>query len=329
MKWSEKPFHNKKNRALLNNMFKLPALPSSGANMNELADFAELLAWQNGSISMREILAYLGRLSENEFNEGINDEDDRSANELDDVMSEIDRRSKSCLSGYPFFLDMEGTVIRHKISDYSSRADIYRYLLLSTRLNMNKDKIQNGIDGTSILEELSAAILRCYLGGKRAKSFVFGTANSGRFEDKINELCREIGEGGRFCNVDPGPVKANDDKLDAVAWVPFADGRPGKIVIFCQCKTGSNWQDQITQLQPEAFLKRWTSHRTYVLNPIRAFCISECPDTTRWEGMALYAGLLFDRLRVVDFLYEISEDLIAKVRCWNAGASAAAKRAIT
>jgi len=329
MKWSEKPFRNKKNHALPSNMFKLPALPSPGANTNELADFAELLAWQNDSISMREIIAYLGRLSENDFNEGVDDEDDRSADALDDVMTEIDRRSKSCLSGYPFYLDMEGTVIRHKNDDKSPQADIYRYLLLSTRLNMAKDKVQDGIDGTSILEEVAAVILRCYLGEKRAKSFVFGTANSGRFEDKINELCREIGEGGRFCHVDPSPVKANDDKLDAVAWVPFTDGRPGKIVIFCQCKTGSNWQDQITQLQPEAFLKRWTSHRTYVLNPIRAFCISECPDTTRWEGIASYAGLLFDRLRIVDFLYEISEDLITKVRCWNTGASATAKRAIT
>jgi len=283
MKWSEKPFHNKKNHALLSNMFKLPALPSSGANTSELADFAELLAWQNDSISMREIIAYLGRLSENDFNEGVDDEDDRSADALDDVMTEIDRRSKSCLSGYPFYLDMKGTVIRHKTDDKSPQADIYRYLLLSTRLNMAKDKVQDGIDGTSILEEVAAVILRCYLGEKRAKSFVFGTANSGKFEDKVNELCRKIGEGGAFSPIDSGPVKAKDDKLDAVAWVPFTDGRSSKIVIFCQCKTGSSWQDQITQLQPETFLSCWTSQRIYALKPISAFCISDCPDTTRWK----------------------------------------------
>ena len=28
-------------------MFKLPAKPSSGAHVHELADFAELLAWAN------------------------------------------------------------------------------------------------------------------------------------------------------------------------------------------------------------------------------------------------------------------------------------------
>lgn len=309
-------------------MFKLPALPSPGAETHELADFAELLAWQNNFVSIREILAYLGRVSENDFNEGANDEDDQNANELDDVMIEIDRRSKSCLLGYPFRLDLEGTVIRHESDDQSSQAEIYRYLLLSTRLNMNTDKIQDGIDGTALLEEVAAIVLRCYLGEKRAKSFVFGTASTGRFEDKINKLCQEIGEGGTFDSIDPAQVNANDDKLDAVAWIPFTDSRSSKVVIFCQCKTGSNWRDQITQLQPDAFLNRWTSHRTYVLKPIRAFCISECPDTTRWKGMALYAGLLFDRLRVVDFLHEINDELIAKVRRWNTAAYNAAERAM-
>jgi hypothetical protein len=301
-------------------MFKLPSLPTPNAEVHELADFAELLAQQNGTVSIREILAYLGRVSENEPNEGIDDEDDIIAAMLDDVFGEISRRSISCDIGYPFRLEMSGTVLRHNSTDETLRADVYRYLLLSTRLNMTLHKMQDGLDGTCLLEELSALVMRCYLGYERAKSFVFGTAVPGGFPSKVNMLCDELGEGGRFESIDPVPTRANDDKLDAVAWVPFTDSRGDQIVVFCQCKTGTNWKDVSTQLQPGAFLHRWTSARRFILEPLRAFCISEAPNPSRWIGLATYAGLLFDRLRIIDFLDQADVDLHVRIKRWNAGA---------
>jgi hypothetical protein len=279
-----------------------------------------LLAQQNGTVSIREILAYLGRVSENEPNEGIDDEDDIIAAMLDDVFGEISRRSISCDIGYPFRLEMSGTVLRHNSIDETLRADVYRYLLLSTRLNMTLHKMQDGLDGTCLLEELSALVMRCYLGYERAKSFVFGTAVPGGFPSKVNMLCDELGEGGRFESIDPVPTRANDDKLDAVAWVPFTDSRGDQIVVFCQCKTGTNWKDVSTQLQPGAFLHRWTSARRFILEPLRAFCISEAPNPSRWIGLATYAGLLFDRLRIIDFLDQADVDLHVRIKRWNAGA---------
>jgi len=309
-------------------MFKLPALPSPRADIHELADFAELLAWQNDSVSAREILAFLGRAGDNEYNEGVDDEDDINADALDDVMLEIDRRSQSCVGGYPFALDLKGTVLRHDPSDVSERAVVYRYLLLSTRLNMTADKVQAGIDGTGLLEEVSAAVLRCYLGYDRAQSVVFGTAIGGTFRDKVDALCGALGEGGSFEALDPGPVKANDDRLDSVAWIPFSDKRGGKLIIFCQCKTGTSWMDHTTQLQPDAFIRRWMKHRTLLVLPIRAFCVSEATGLTQWGGLVSYAGLLFDRLRLVDFLDRIEPDLLERLRSWNAAAAAVAAKAM-
>lgn len=309
-------------------MFKLPALPSPRADVHELADFAELLAWQNNSVSAREILAYLGRAGDNEYNEGVDDEDDINADALDDVMIEIDRRSKSCAGGYPFALDLKGTVLRHDPSDFSERAIVYRYLLLSTRLNMTVDKRQAGIDGTGLLEEISAAVLRCYLGHGRARSVVFGTAIGGTFHDKVDALCRSLGEGGGFEALDPGPVNANDDRLDSVAWIPFSDMRSGKLIIFCQCKTGSSWREHTTQLQPDAFIRRWMKHRSFLVVPVRAFCVSESTCPHHWGGLVSYAGLLFDRLRLVDFLERIEPDLLERIRSWNAAAAAVAVKAM-
>ncbi len=309
-------------------MFKLPALPSPRSQIHELADFAELLALQQGTVSVREILAYLGRVSENDPNEGIDDEDDQSADVLDDVFLEMDRRGRSCAGGYPFRLEHHGTVLRHDAADTSVRADAYRYLLLSTRLNMAQDKLQNDIDGTGLLEELAALVLRCYLGSRRAQSIVFGTAMGGGFREKVDALCAVLGEGGGFSSIDPAPVQANDDKLDAVAWIPFTDGRVGKVVIFCQCKTGTNWKEQVSQLQPDAFIHRWMSARSFLLTPVRAFCVSESTDPARWSGFSVYAGLLFDRLRVVDFLDQSDDALHARIRRWNVAAGAVAAQAM-
>ncbi|MBD2548543.1 hypothetical protein H6G65_02885 [Microcystis elabens FACHB-917] len=301
-------------------MFKLPSLPTPKAEVHELADFAELLAQHNGYVSIREILAYLGRVSENDPNEGIDDEDDLNAALLDDVFDEISRRSSSCDTGYPFRLEMNGTVLRHNSADETVRADVYRYLLLSTRLNMTRDKFQDGLDGTCLLEELAALVIRCYLGYDRARSFVFGTAVAGGFSDKVNRLCDELGEGVRYESIDPAPTHANDDKLDAVAWIPFTDSRGDQLVVFCQCKTGSNWRDLTTQLQPSTFIQRWTSARKFLYDPLRAFCISEAPNPSRWNGLAVYAGLLFDRLRIIDFLDRTDVDLHVRIKRWNAGA---------
>jgi hypothetical protein len=187
---------------------------------------------------------------------------------------------------------------------------------------MRDSRVHAGVDGADLLEEVSAVVLKAYLGGAgRAKSFVFGTAVAGGFKNKIEGLCAEIGEGGGFENIDgDGPVDANDDKLDAVAWVPFVDGQPGKLVLFAQCKTGSNWEDQITQLQPDAFLKRWTKHRGFLVDPVRVFCISEAARLAKWKGTLLYAGLLFERCRLVDFSNGIEGALLERIRAWSAAA---------
>lgn len=302
-------------------MFKLPNLPSARAEINELADFAELLAWQKSSTSTREILAYLGRLDDNDHNIGCDDNDDENADELDEVMTEIERRQMACREGYPFELDLEGTVLRYKTGHDNHRSDVYRYLLLSTRLNMQAQRVQNRIDGTALLEEISASVLKCYLGPVRAKSLVFGTSSDGTFEGKINHLCLELGEGGRYENIDTGAVHAKDDKLDAVAWVPFADKTPGQLVVFGQCKTGSNWEGLSTQLQPDAFLARWTSQKRFLFMPLRAFCLSEAVNRARWNSSVLYAGLIFDRCRIVDFCDSLDDDLLSRIKNWNSAAS--------
>jgi hypothetical protein len=300
-------------------MFKLPDSPTPQAEAYELADFAELLAWEDSAVSERNILAALGREDENDNNIGCDDNDDRNAEKLDGVMNELDRRATACGKGYPFETALQGTVLRYLDNDNDERAHVYRYLLLSTRLNMTHDRVHAGIDGALLLEEVAAHALRCYLGFDRARAFVFGTSTGGKFSEKIDELCLQLGEGTKFKNTGGGPVEANDDKLDVVSWVPFSDKLRSQLVIFGQCKTGSSWEGQVSQLNPEIFIKNWMLDG-FVVPPVRGFCISEAADRSRWYHRASYAGLLLDRCRLVDFSTGLDAKLLHKIKAWNATA---------
>lgn len=300
--------------------FKLPKLPSPQAGTHELADFAELLCWIHGGTSKNEIVAYLGRLDDNETNDGCHDDEDKNAELLDEVMNEIERRETACGTGYPFTLDSTGTVLKCGCPDpENTQSIVYMYLLLSTRLNMKINRKHANIDGTYLLETLSTQVLKRYLGPSKARSFVFGTSNQGSFKDKVNDLCHALREGSGFRSPSNAPVHAMDDKLDAVAWVPFADRLPGQLIVFAQCKTGTNWRDLTTQLQPGDFIRKWLD-RTVLVTPLKAFCVSEAVNRARWEEYNISAGILFDRCRLVEFSEGIPDDTISEIRTWTLAA---------
>ena len=323
-------------------MFKLPGLPSSSSHLNELADFMELLSWIRGTTSERELVSYLTRLDDVIISRTVDDYDDDDAQDDDekdqedddaqgdaedredknarivvDVVQELDRRRSACGNlGYPFGFEQRGTILRFNgLGRYSTRSLVYLYLLLGTRLNMGNDRIHANIDGSLLLEELSVHVLRNYLGSTRAKSLTFGTSKQGPFQNKVASLCEELGE-GQFMSISGARPQARDDNLDSVAWVPFSDARPGKLILFAQCKTGTNWRDSTSELQPDVFVKKWMGN-SILVNPTRAFLVSEAVESTRWNEIATETGVLFDRCRVVDFCWGIPHELRNKLYRWS------------
>lgn len=302
-------------------MFMLPSLPSAKAEHHELADFAELLAWQNGSASAREIIAYLGRLDDNQDNVGCDDDEDETTNELDGVMNELGRRAIACRQDYPFVLEHAGSVLRHIPDGAEVRSHVYRYLLLATRLNMKLHSRHASLDGTHLLEELAAHVLRCYLGLERARSVVFGTSAKGGFAAKVNRLCQDLHEGGQFKNPDTAHVDENDGGLDAVGWIPFSDQSRGQLIVFGQCKTGTTWQKHTKNLRPEDFTRLWMSDPP-LFTPLRAFCIAEAANRGHWCKYSINVGLFFDRCRLVDFCEGLPSPVLSKIQTWTAAALA-------
>ncbi len=296
-------------------MFMLPSIPSPEAEREELADFVELQAWRDQRVSQREIVAALGREEENEGTSGCEDEDDSTTSLMGEVMNELQDRALACGSGYPFEINENGTAVRFDSGSCSPKSALYLYLLLSTRLNMRVRRNHGGIDGALLLEKVASSVLRHYLGPVRARSTVFGTAVSGGFAAKVNSLCDELGEGGGFKNLDPEPTHAVDGKLDAVAWVPFSDRRPGQLIVFAQCKTGTSWRDSTAKLQPDSFIRKWFRDAP-IVGPVRAFCVSEALKA-HWMETGNDAGLVLDRCRLVDFFDGSDKALLDEVRIWT------------
>lgn len=119
------------------------------------------------------------------------------------------------------------------------KPSVYIYLLLGTRLDMKDNRVHADMDGTALLEEMSAAILETYLGSGDSRTYIIGTSNRGAtFRDKVDTLCNKFGEGARFRNLHAGSVRARDAELDIVGWIPFE--APGQLIVFGQCKTGTD-----------------------------------------------------------------------------------------
>ncbi|MDD9986270.1 MAG: hypothetical protein OXQ31_08380 [Spirochaetaceae bacterium] len=301
-------------------MFKWPGTPSPRAPEHELADFAELVCWRHRSTSTTALSADLGRLEENDYSAGVPEEDEL-AEVVEGAYLEIERRQAACRGGYPYALGEHGYTLTLAVDDDNHRHVVYQYLLLATRLNMSSNRVHAGIDGTLLLEELAADAAREYL-GHRAESLVFGTsAELSDFRGKVDRLCKRLREGGGFLNRDRAEPTQRDGKLDVVVWKPFADGNPGKLIAFGQCKTGTDYRDAVSQLQPDSFCKKWL-HSSPVLTPVRMFFAAEALSRLRWHGTASDAGLLFDRCRIVDFCDDLTTDVVAKVKTWTEAAAA-------
>ncbi len=300
-------------------MFKWPAPPSPRAPKHELADFAELVCWRQGNTSQTELAQLLGRIDENEYSDGVPEEEE-IPKDVEDAYLEIERRVEACRDGYPFAVGETGNAL-HTIQDTANGKHlIYKYLLLATRLNMSNNRFHVGIDGTLLFEELAAEAGRQYLGA-RAESLVFGTAvGETGFPKKIDDLCARIREGHGYVNRGDPTQSVKDGKLDVVVWKHFADQLPGKFIAFGQCKTGTHYKDTLTQLQPDSFCRKWLQTPLTLL-PSRMFFIAEALPRSSWYNFASDAGLLFDRCRIVDFCDGISHDVLEKIASWTEAAA--------
>lgn len=302
-------------------MFKLPdGIPSLSSSGQDWADYAEYLAWQKEgvSVSLLNVVKVPLLVSDEVDVEGVEDDTDRFTNKVDEIAEEIRYRSKICEGQYPFKLVNQDYGISYLSGGQSSNL-IYRYLLMSTRVNMSQKRIHADIDGALLFERLSAVVAKSFF-GDNSEVDVLGTSKTeaGGFRRKLKNLVDKMREGG---DIHPNDGhKPQDENVDIVVWKGFSDQQPSQMIAFGQCKTGTSWSNKLSELNTDAFCRTWFTQQP-VLTPIRLFFCAQYFPRNIWRVRANEAGLVFDRFRIIDYLPKnIDENLLRDIESWTIAA---------
>ena len=290
-----------------------------------VADYIELqcLLTQNpvSSYSLRSLFS----MSDDEINnEGVESSDDFSVDAIEDGIKECEQRAAFCPAKYPFKVNANSLEPQ---PDGGVNMEIYQFLLLSTRLNMNEQKVQAGHDATKLFEELCAGVVGEYY-GQHSKSMVFGTAGAGGFQQKVEDMINKLNLTSAYKVPMGSKGRQKDAAVDIVAWIPFADKKDSQMIAIGQCKTGTHWEGMLTSTQPDVFFESYFSGKPFA-DVVRVFFVCESYGVDRWEERSRKAGIMFDRTRIMEYVpVDIDANLLGRITQWNQAAIACVREDI-
>lgn len=294
-------------------------IPSAQAKTTEMTDYWEMecLLSQDALFSVTQGEIEDGFVEEETEEEQLDGIDTFTESRQQKGFLGMEDRKSYIAQKYPFTPYNNG--ITMKVDTPELVRDIYSFLLLATRTDMNQMKMQEGVDGTALFERLCNEVLHNYFGAF-SSSFVFGTGGlaSGGFSRSLQAMAERLEEPGMEPIEDIHQEK--DGGVDVVVNLLFHDKRGGSFSCLAQCKTGTNWQGGLHQLNPDSFCKRFFSPKQPRFEPIKAFMIAECIHAEDWDKHSYdVKGLLFDRMRIMQYLPEmIPAQLLTDIRRWNA-----------
>lgn len=288
-------------------MFKIGEVPSLQAGPIEHADFLEIecLRQSDRNASGNDLAAALGRVDD-DLPEDRPESDTRMENIVDEALAELSYRAQQSGVGphvYPFAVHEDTRLL--EFGGRRNNGGLYLFMLFATRMNMRDQRVQDGIDGTALFEEICCDVAKNYW-GERADGMVFGTARRNgddevaAFPDAVNNLCTRLSECMGYFPHSGHPPTAQDGNLDVVVWKHFTDGRQGKLVGFGQCKTGTHWKKGLFELVPDGFCRKWVRTQPTV-DPVRLYFMTSRIRHSEWYDCAVDGGILFDRCRILDY----------------------------
>ena len=224
------------------------------------------------------------------------------------AFAEVESRAAACGGAYPFR-------VRGQRIDARPATDrsIYVFLLL---LSLYGGKAgPSELSAFAIFDDVAAQASKTYIGGD---SYVFAfprrVAPKG-FCKALDDLILQMGE-GQGNRRRPQSKNQKDAKLDIVSWRAFEDKRPGKIIAFGQCATGSDWKSKLSELQPRAFAAKWLLE-SLVVEPIRLFFMPFRVPEDEWLDIGYDGGIVFDRCRLANHGRGVSREVLGQVKAWN------------
>ena len=279
-----------------------------------VADYIELQCLLTQTPVSSYSLRSLFSMSDDELdNDGVESSDDLSVDAIEDGIKECEQRASFCPARYPFKVSANSLEAQ---ADGGVNREIYQFLLLSTRLNMNEQKVQAGHDATKLFEELCAGVAAEYF-GQHSKSMVFGTAGAGGFQQKVENVIGKLNLTSSYKIPMGSTGRQKDAAVDVVAWIPFADRKDSQMIAIGQCKTGTHWEGMLTATQPDVFFEAYFNGKPFA-DVARMFFVSESYGLDRWEERSRKAGIMFDRTRIMEYVpANIDANLLSRITEWN------------
>jgi hypothetical protein len=243
---------------------------------------------------------------------------------LDLLASEVKLRARLGANVYPFRLEGDRIL---KVDACGEAAYLLLLALSSPYASYRGDRRANEVEVA--FDHVALAAMRRYL-GRNADGLRFAK-NSADSADPVSrpmlfseaiEWLRgklDVRSGNRQPDDDeteaphwewegenPRPVlnTYNDGGVDLVVWWKFDDLRLGFPAMLIQCTVQLNWEDKLEDIPIELW-RSWIDFS--MVPPQRALVIpfSEDPKNSQWEDRSLRAGVVIDRVRLLELLSEL------------------------
>jgi hypothetical protein len=151
--------------------------------------------------------------------------------------------------------------------------------------------------GTGLFEKISAQTLKNFLNGE---VFILGFPSGKSFNEYLDEIATLCFES----RVLPADYSYKDDGVDVVGYKSFQDKRSSNLYVLLQCAAGKHWT-----AKKAIVMNRWLKYFTwYQDNIIQSISTVDFVESDKWNKHSSSFGMLIDRLRIYNFLYEKSVD---------------------
>lgn len=222
----------------LNNLENLDKPDCSRDETNLFADFVELLV----IFSKGDGIAY-GDIQDRFFGEPDekNSSERNDADEffIDGIFSLIEERRDLYGDQYPFEVGKEQIITLKR--DLTIPQKLYLFLLMASSLNIFKSF---NAEITTDFEMVSYEAIKSFLPNAKVKSFGKLSEYKGNAKEKIRTLANDIGLPTNYDIDCVGERNVQERGLDIVSWIPFEDNCQNKIIFFCQCACGKQFESK-------------------------------------------------------------------------------------
>jgi hypothetical protein len=99
----------------------------------------------------------------------------------------------------------------------------------------------------------------------------------------------------------------SDAGVDVVGWWRFADGRVGSPVLLAQCTVQLDWGEKVKDIDIKLW-EKWIDFDTVPPQTALVIPFAVSMDSKQWDDRTVTAGVIIDRLRLLELLNELSDD---------------------